>query len=378
MVNHWTERLDHYIRDSEDNFLIGFGPIRCMFAWDEKFREIGSALKKWLRETDRDMNHLHMAFLISQSLFEEITEKGEPSFIYRTWAWEAILISSNENLRIWVCKPCMPMKKWVAKMLPTFLMRFLNSLGASYWELQAGYFLYHFIINELENVLIANSCSLVHAAAFSDSLGTGILVCGSGGIGKTTTAAHFVSERSWKIIADDFVVLSKEGEAYDSHLPAHLYGYHSLILNQLGLKENVFFNNWIDKLHWKIYNLFGVSKVVRRVALPKTIKLLHDRIKFCFIVEIVDNNNTEYSIELISPFEAAIAASEYTIAELLNSKVFFKTDEDFINNKGVIVKVLNEALLDVSCYKLKIPLNKTGYELANLILEQVDVIQSFV
>jgi len=314
----WRQEFDFlaYINQME-HINVDFGPMNVIFSWEEKFREVGYALKSWFGDYSSGRVQSHMGFLISPSIFKNVIRTDSTQRIVQIWSWDAVLVTPSEGLQLWVCNPRMTLRKYLAKAIPKWLFRFLNPLGASYWELQAGYLLYHIVLKEIQIALLKNNASFIHAAGLSNNFGNAVLICGRGGIGKTTTATYFVSRGPWKIIADDFVIVSHEGKMYGSHLPAHIYGYHIPIINQLGLRENKLFKGCLDKLQWNIYSVLkSPSWVVRRISLPKDIIGLPSIIKMCFVVEVTTSDYKEVSVQRIDHEEAARLSLQYTFAEM--------------------------------------------------------------
>jgi len=362
----WRQKFDvcgHIINQME-RININFGPVRVTFSYEQKFIEVGHALKNWLGESRIEQAQFHIEFLVSPSVFENVMNTGFTQPIIRTWAWDAVLVSSNEGLQVWVCNPRMTPKKYLARALPKWLFRFFNPLGASYWELQAGYLLYHIVLKVIQSALLKNEASFVHAAGLSNSFGNAVLICGRGGVGKTTTAAYFCSKGHWTIIADDFVILSQDGIVYGSHLPAHIYGYHMPILEQLGLQVDKLFKDWLDKLHWNIYStLKSPAEVVRRVTLPEHLMSPNGIIKMCFIVESARFDYKEASVQSITQEEAAYLALQYTLSEIQG---IFVAEE-----QQRAVDIICRAFRKAMCYRIIVPQSYKGSALARIIWEKV-------
>jgi len=342
------------------------GPITISFFWDREFNEVGSALRNWFGKSIKRQTKQHIMFVISEKFFDEIQKTSSFLDTIQIWAWNAALIYTENGNQIWVCKPHFTTKKRLIKELPRLILKFLNPLFASYWELQAGYLLYHIVLKILYRSLLANRATFVHAAGIADSFGNAVLICGKGGIGKTTTAVYFVSRGNWKIIADDFVVVTEGGDIYDSHLPAHIYGYHKDVFEQIGLKvQKLLKEGWLDILHWNIYCIFRPSKVVRRVSLPRNIKVQDDsKLKVCFIVEVVPSVN-KISIQRLNYEDASQLSIKYTLSEI-----------GVKENMCEAIKVMSTALRDAICYKLTIGENNKNDILAKSIFDMaVEILQ---
>lgn len=353
-----------------DNIVVDFGSIKVLFAWEKFLIDVGDTLKSWFRDFTTNSMQADIGFIISPTIYDNFRNVNSKERKVSTWAWDAVLVANNKCPHLWICRPRTTLKKYFAKALPKTLFRFINPLGASYWELQTGYFLYHIVIKQIQDLLLQNGASFIHAAGLSNSSKDAVIICGSGGIGKTTTAANFVSKSKghWKIIAEDFVIVSEEGKIYGSHLPAHIYGYHLSIMEQLGLQKD-FFKDWLDRLQWNIYSIFkSPSGVVRRVTLPKNILAFDGTIKICFVVEVVmsEEANDELYIQPITYKEAAHLALNYTLNEMKHG--------NWLNESELLqtaLKIISTAFRDAVCYKVRISENKKGLILAQAIWEKI-------
>lgn len=353
---------------------INFGPVLATISWEPRLNEVGSAFKNWFgKEFIAKKGNSYLRFLISPSMFEKALTLNLSQTVIQTWAWNAVLLSSDQRDQLWICSPRYTLKKQITEKLPRWLVRFANPLFATYWELQAGYLLYHVFMRVLYKVLLIHDACFVHAAAISDTSGNAVLICGSGGVGKTTSSAYFAS-KGWKIIADDFVIASKEGKLYDSHLPSHLYGYHAPIIKQLGLKNDTMFENWLDKLHWKIYSsLKGPDSVVRRIPIPDDIRSPEGNIRMCFIVSTAERskNNRKNLIQRISCEEAAQSALGYTEFEIYHKNTSSDYSSQRLDEDHKAIGILSKAFSNTICYRIEMPKHNSGFNLATYIWQIV-------
>ena len=358
-----TYSIEHLEHQSVD-----FGPIVLTFYWENRFAEVGRALGKWLglklgKETKVEYvkrKKPNLKFVIGTSLSGDMSISRISQIVLQTWAWDARIVYAGTEEILYICNPRINFKKKVLSALPQGIVRFANPLFHSYWELQAGYLLYHIILRAMHTVLLERQVVFVHAASLSDPLDNAILIAGAGGIGKTTTSAHLMSTGFWRLIADDFVLVSKEGKVWDSRLPAHIYSYHSHLLNLMDISE-IIFANWLDKLHWKIYSILNKKGSVRRVSLPE--KSHQGKIKACFVVDVAAGTHGETVVEDISPKEAAHSVAHYTLAELnLEEPQSYLED-----TTAVLSKALDRAI----CYRVVISERARGSGLANAILKIV-------
>lgn len=358
------DKINEYIYSLESGH-VDLGPLIISFYWENSFNEIGNVLKRWLNlkskinTVDMKQKKPYVKFIIGTSMWNEMLGLSSPQQIISTWAWDSASIYTADKNLLCICKPRLTFKKRILRALPQILIRFANPLFASYWELQAGYLLYNNILRVIHGELLRHHVTLVHGAGLSDFSDKAVLVSGGGGIGKTTTAAYFLSTGVWRLIGDDFVLVSEAGEIYDSHLPAHLYSYHVPILEYLGMRE--LWTNWLDWIHWKIYSILRKTGSLRRVVLPN--KNEQGKIKICCVVDVIPDKSREVIVESISPIEAAHAIAQYTYAEL---KIL-----DVSNQLESVILILSKALSSVTCYRIIISENDKGISLAKRIFKLV-------
>jgi hypothetical protein len=77
----------------------------------------------------------------------------------------------------------------------------------------------------IQLALLPRGASLAHAAAVEKD-GRGVLLASWGGVGKTAIVSRLIKRWGWKLLGDDFVILSKTGYCYGFPKPMVLYPYH--------------------------------------------------------------------------------------------------------------------------------------------------------
>ncbi|GEM90767.1 hypothetical protein [Oceanithermus desulfurans] len=363
-MNYHDEKLSFI--EQWKHFTIDMGPLTLTFYWEGRYTEVGHALEKWLgiksaseiSEAAKEKKKPHLKFVISASLYNDMLITSSSRESIRTWAWEATPVNSDSLEYIYICRPRTTYKKIIAKTMPQYIVRFANPLFNSYWELQTGYLLYHVILKVLYDILQNYNVTFAHAAGLSNPFGDAIIIAGAGGIGKTTTAAALVFSGHWKLIADDFVLVTEEGEIYDSRLPAHIYSYHSSIVKKIGISK--IHSNQLDKIHWIIYSQIKKEGAVRRVSLPG--KTRQGKLKTCFVVDVI-NGLKEPTVKSISHKVAANSIARYTRAELNLPESQSQLESS--------AAMLSQALAKTSCYSISINEKARGHGLASIIVEMV-------
>jgi len=103
------------------------GPIKVVIYWESKFRKVGRALDSWFGDRSTGEARSCIEFVVSPAMFDEVSRVDAPQSSIRTWAWDAVPVSSVGGYQLWICKPRITTKKWIARFLPEGFMRFANS-----------------------------------------------------------------------------------------------------------------------------------------------------------------------------------------------------------------------------------------------------------
>lgn len=121
----------------------------------------------------------------------------------------------------------------------------------AYTRCDSGYIVYAdtpaFLVNMLiQFALVERGISLIHAAAIADPDGNVTLLPGPGGVGKTAVLGAMVRDHGWKLLGDDIVGLSRDGECYAFPRSFVLKPYHESVypelFTELGIRSE-------DRLH---------------------------------------------------------------------------------------------------------------------------------
>lgn len=86
------------------------------------------------------------------------------------------------------------------------------------------------LINMLIQLILAEQgMTMVHAAAAADPQGNVLLLPGPGGVGKTALIGQLVQDHGYKLLGDDIVILSKQGDCYSFPRSFVLKPYHESV-----------------------------------------------------------------------------------------------------------------------------------------------------
>ncbi|MCD4755825.1 MAG: hypothetical protein K8R75_08490 [Deltaproteobacteria bacterium] len=263
------------------------------------------------------------------------------------------------------------------------LRRFLDRQYALSWE-SAGQIFHELVL--VPSVYFIKNLVLVHASAMISPEGQGILVGGTGGVGKTSLELELIMHRKWRFLADDIAFLTGSGQIYANLAYPKIYAYNvrgsSLIRKKLLSGRSV-----LDRIQWSLRSRISLSGVRRRVN-PKDFyegRIAQEgKLKAYFILSREECNSIE--IQGISPELATILSVEVMKAEywvfhqhlywhrfnalLAGAKTIIDFD-DILNRWGAILK---QAFSEVPCFVIRIPTHKTHNEITKYLVNAVEKI----
>jgi hypothetical protein len=107
-------------------------------------------------------------------------------------------------------------------------------------------------------------CAIVHGSAVRSPEGRGILVTGTGGVGKTSLMLGLVRERGWRFMSDDIAFVGADGRLWLNGAYPKIYAYNAIGDGSLGAAVMAG-RSVADKLQWSIRQRMGRSRVRRRM-----------------------------------------------------------------------------------------------------------------
>jgi hypothetical protein len=148
----------------------------------------------------------------------------------------------------------------------SYVNKFLSNIEFSSRHEMVGQICFESIL--VPSMYFDNDKCLIHSAGFSDANRMGILVGGTGGVGKTSMELSLCTEGEYKFLCDDIAVVSNDGNIHPNLAFPKIYGYN--MEDNDVLKAKVFKQrSLIDKAAFKFrYYLKGPDKVRRKMS-PK-------------------------------------------------------------------------------------------------------------
>ena len=263
------------------------------------------------------------------------------------------------------------------------LIRVLSRDFAGPADVVAKNLLYEIVDPLVWCALLPLGATFVHAGAVATREGHGLLLMGTGGVGKTTTVLELVLNRGFHYVADDLVVVSAAGlSRYPKHL--QLYAYNSVLVP--GLEERILRGRGpADRALWHIRRrLLGDSQVRRRVsassffgqdavaqevplsaAVMFTTSLEDPRV----VIERADR------IQLARQAASVICDEFWDFTRFLNSLSTLSSQAATLSNLHDLVTATIEPTLPVDgCYLVHVPPRTPGADLADALSSQVPLV----
>jgi hypothetical protein len=245
-----------------------------------------------------------------------------------------------------------------------------------------------------ENIIIPTiqffeDVSIVHASGFKYKDG-GVLISGTGGVGKTSLEIVLCSLPDISFLSDDISIIHDKF-VYPNFSYPKIYAYN--LENDPILKGKLMSKKgFLDKLQWKFKSLKGADKVRRRIS-PEVLygKTSPNKIPFKTIITLVKSNKENLELRSVSAKEAAefninIIENEYSDwynilrwVEINHQYMNINSEKYNVSNimNGMRTK-LTEAFSGGNCFILEVPLNIEHSEFKekakNIILNQLSKI----
>ena len=268
----------------------------------------------------------------------------------------------------------------IARSLADPLIRTLTRDFSGSAEVFAKNLLYEAVDPLVWCAMLPHGASFVHAGAVATGDGHGLLLMGTGGVGKTTTVLEMVLNRGFRYLADDLVVVSPDGlSRYPKHL--QLYAYNSALVS--GVEERILRGRApVDRALWHIRrrllgdsqvrrrvaasDFFGRDAVAQNVALSAAVLLTTSLDDTGVVVESADRT------QLARQAASVICDEFWDFTRFLNSLSTISSEAATLGTLHELVTATIEPNLPVDdCYLVRVPPRTSGTELAEVLTSQV-------
>lgn len=166
-----------------------------------------------------------------------------------------------------------------------------NKQDSSFWYLKdtrdyesifdkIGQIFHELIIIPAIMIYFSDRLSPIHSTTiYNNKKELGLMIAGTGGVGKTTMENIFLNDKEYDFIADDFTIIDDSGFGYSNYNYPKIYGYNVLNNPALDIKVNNYIKG-ISKILWN-YRKSKVPAYIRRRISPKFItnKSLKEKIR---------------------------------------------------------------------------------------------------
>jgi hypothetical protein len=212
----------------------------------------------------------------------------------------------------------------------------------------------------------------IHAAGFSNNDNSGVLLGGTGGVGKTTIEIDFCLKNKMSFLTDDIAIGDVKGQIFPNYNWPKIYGYN-LIGNKPLKKILSKTKNTLSSFHWFLHkHIFGINKVRRKISpfiLYDKVVLNSVQLGYYFILNKKDCEAicfTELDINKAVKMSVDIIVSEYS--EFFNHISWHEFNALSNNLNPIITKYdlikkwthnLTQLLSNKRTLLLNIPLNIT-------------------
>ncbi len=156
-------------------------------------------------------------------------------------------------------------KMAMADRLPVIVQRLLTRKFNSVDEQEYGYLVYKAVLWILFLHNINAERLFLHASGFARG-NRSVLLCGTGGVGKTSLSAKILAKKDTLFVSDDIVTVSPDGVAYANGMYVHAYPYNNLE-GALPFQHARGFIALLNRCHWNIRKrLLGSKGACRRIS----------------------------------------------------------------------------------------------------------------
>ena len=156
-------------------------------------------------------------------------------------------------------------KMAIVHALPSWMQRMMTRKFVTADEQEYGYLIYSAVLWVLFLSGLRSSRLFLHASGFARR-NSRVLLCGTGGVGKTSLSKYLLSLPDAKFLSDDIVTVSADGKVYANSMFIHWYPYNEGGRIRVG-RHGYGGPQVLERMHWLARrSLFGPKGVCRRVS----------------------------------------------------------------------------------------------------------------
>lgn len=272
------------------------------------------------------------------------------------------------------CYPYLSKRMQYGSHLPELLQKFMTNKYVTVKEKIYLSFFYQIFYSFLQIKLLENSQSLFHASSVEVEDGGAILLCGKGGVGKSSTTSYLCNNiEGARFLSDDQCMITSAGKVFGNPFTIHIYPYN---IDTIKPPADVIWKSILDKIQWEYRRiLYGKDKVCRRIPPNKLYKETEDYNSPKEIKAIYFLNRGEAAsvfLEEMQKKDFINRMNEVMIQELpYVQSISHCAVTNYLKVKEDQQRVLGALFDNVLVKVINIPENYEGDEVYNLIISQL-------
>jgi hypothetical protein len=147
-----------------------------------------------------------------------------------------------------------------------YMFKFLLSMQFTHPYEQIGQTFHEEVIIPAFIYFFPDDISLVHGSAVESPDGGALVFGGTGGVGKTTIELELVLNHGYKFIADDMVLLDRDGSVFPNYAYPKIYAYNTA--GEKKVSKKLLHNRpLVDRAWWQLQRKVSLKKTRRRAPL---------------------------------------------------------------------------------------------------------------
>jgi len=224
----------------------------------------------------------------------------------------------------------------------------------------------NFLINLFIQILIVKQgYTMIHASGFKSSSGLIHIIAGAGGVGKTSIVSHAAINKKLKILGDDILIISNEGECLAFPREFVLKTYHSQTHKQIFKDKNISLFNLYKLKRFIIDNLPFLAllkKILKKLGIYYSLSRIINPAEHLATIsanKMFGNNSIEKKGKIGKIFYLdRIVNSSFSIdkqdAEILSNRIFSIINHEWIHYMPQLFSMGANNVVNLSQYMSKL------------------------